>query len=243
MDPHLAARAIQSPGIQPRHDLASFDDTPAGQHLARLTADVELLLELQLHGFEGLPWQRFAEVLAAYGYQVMTAWIFTGQIYTKLRERKLGGSDMIAPRRPLSHAQAEELAGLVLGEAIPKFRDQVLRRHRWDAAKGATLKTFFIGQCLLRFPTLYRRWRREEFDDQALATGTIAERAAVEDPAGTVAARDLIHRESSRLPRTTAAVVTLESMGFAQAEIAELLQITEGAVESRLYRHRRTLEQ
>jgi hypothetical protein len=34
-----------------------------------------------------------------------------------------------------------------------------LLANRWDPKKGASIKTFFIGQCLIRFVNVYNRWR------------------------------------------------------------------------------------
>jgi hypothetical protein len=238
MNPDPVDRAARPQRLQPRRELVDFDTTPEGQHLARLTADVNLLLELQLHNFAGRPWDRFAEVLVAYGYQVMTAWIATGQIFSKLREKRITAADLIPARPPLTQDQVHELAGLVLGEAVPKFRDTVLRRNTWDASRGATLKTFFIGHCLLRFPTVYRRWRREELDRRVDAAAVVPDVVNSDDPAERAAARDTIAREVAQIPASTMSAVTLDSFGYTQAEIAELLQMSEGAVESRLYRHR-----
>jgi hypothetical protein len=40
------------------------------------------------------------------------------------------------------------LANLTVAFALQKFREQVLSPNRWDRTKGATLKTYFIVQCL-----------------------------------------------------------------------------------------------
>jgi hypothetical protein len=46
----------------------------------------------------------------------------------------------------------------------------VLRRQRWDYRKGASLRTYFIGQCLSRFANVYRRWYTNEQNNHYLAT-------------------------------------------------------------------------
>lgn len=130
------------------------------QNLQRLIADEELLLKLQLHGFTGRPWERFAHEMARYGIGVISSWIRRGVIYGKVKaltgfglERRDGWPDA-------------ELCGDIATDtvivALDYFRERVLRAGRWDASKGASLGTFFIGQCLYRFANAYTKALRAE---------------------------------------------------------------------------------
>lgn len=68
----------------------------------------------------------------------------------------------LVPRHALYDPEnADELANETVAVALNKFRDTNLRRHRWDSTRGATIKTYFIGQCLIRFPNIYRSWLAE----------------------------------------------------------------------------------
>jgi hypothetical protein len=45
-----------------------------------------------------------------------------------------------------------------------------LDEEEWDHRRGATLRTYFIGQCLIRFPNIYRRWLAGENRNRNLVT-------------------------------------------------------------------------
>ncbi len=66
--------------------------------------------------------------------------------------------------------------------ALNKFRDTVLRRHRWDSTRGATIKTYFIGQCLIHFSNIYRSWIAELHVARRQEPTDLAEHEAVRDP-------------------------------------------------------------
>ncbi|MGH2657485.1 MAG: hypothetical protein ACRDIZ_12445 [Actinomycetota bacterium] len=95
----------------------------------------------------------------AYAYQVLLAWILTGEVFGKCLAqglRGLGAGDQ--PR--MQRQDAEELAYDVVGQAVVAFRDRVLKPGRWAAEAGATLKTFFVGQVLIQFIPIYKSWLR-----------------------------------------------------------------------------------
>lgn len=50
--------------------------------------------------------------------------------------------------------------------ALDYFRERVLRAGRWDAGRGASLGTFFIGQCLYRFANVYNKALRAEINGE-----------------------------------------------------------------------------
>jgi len=43
--------------------------------------------------------------------------------------------------------EVEELTYETVSKALFHFRRDVLMKHAWDYRKGATLRTFFVGQC------------------------------------------------------------------------------------------------
>lgn len=59
--------------------------------------------------------------------------------------------------------------------ALIYFRDKVLMTHRWQASGGASLGTFFIGQCLYQFANIYRSALRAELERIDQATTPMAE--------------------------------------------------------------------
>jgi hypothetical protein len=89
----------------------------------------------------------------------MGAWIVTGHVFVKCREKGLAGDELLPPPNGIARDDALELANDTVSEALINFRDNVLAAGRWDASRGASLTTFFIGNCLLRFANVYRKWR------------------------------------------------------------------------------------
>jgi hypothetical protein len=140
------------------------------EHLQRLQADEDLLLALQLHEFTGRPWDRFSRELTRYGLGVLRAWIRHGTIYGKVKALtgyKLGRiEDWPDPQT------VEDLAADTVVAALIYFRDKVLKHHRWQSSGGASLGTFFIGQCLHQFANVYRSALRAELDRIHQATTT-----------------------------------------------------------------------
>lgn len=57
-----------------------------------------------------------------------------------------------------------------MAKALDRFRADVLLAKKWDYRKGASLRTYFIGQCLIRFANIYRRWWGGEVRNRAHLT-------------------------------------------------------------------------
>jgi DNA-directed RNA polymerase specialized sigma24 family protein len=217
-------------------DLAEFSDSDAARRLAVLEADKELVNRLMWAQYQGPEWRRFTEVLAQYGLQVMRAWIQSGVIFTRCSEKGFGGL------KPSNHSMddANGIAGETVAQAISAFRRNVLVPARWDPTKGASLKTFFVGQCLLQFSNVYRRWVRETQPapiNRELLAQELASAGSLPAP-GHV--RALLITTLEKLTEDSPEVIeALIEMGYDQVEIAELLHTTRRAIESKLYRHRR----
>jgi hypothetical protein len=137
----------------------------------RIADDVNLITWLALNGFEGPSYEEFASELAKYGFAVIKAWIMKGVIFVRCREKGLGGLAE-PPLGVLTERDvADELASETVAKALRHFRDDVLMTARWDAARGASIKTFFIGQCLIRFPNIYRSWLINEVRGDEILLG------------------------------------------------------------------------
>jgi DNA-directed RNA polymerase specialized sigma24 family protein len=236
--------------IVTRQELAAFEHRREAEHLARLEADQELINALQWAKFEGPGWQEMAMALAEYGLAVMTAWLTTGAIVNKCREKHLHGVEVL-PEEGLRPDDVDELANLVVGEALSSFRERVLKRGKWSSRKGASLKTYFVGHCCIRFIDVYRHWRTEEGD-----TPGARHRASafVRDPTSATAHRQGLSPEAEfirtfefdRLTSTICDPVTrqifiLKAQDYSEVAIAEALEMTLGAVKSRMYAYRKNL--
>jgi DNA-directed RNA polymerase specialized sigma24 family protein len=223
-------------------EIEEFRASPEAQRLARLEADQEILLRLSNEGFAGATWEALAFALVEYGYAVMIAWIVTGTVFVKIRERGLAGATLARPRDGIPHAEAEELARDTVAEAIINFRDRVLKTGRWDPALGASLATFFIGNCLLRFPNVYRHWYRiwetarlhSPLEDHESRPGRSDPEAQV---LGAMSASEAFRALDPRMQ----AIVFLEILGYSLKEAAHLTGASYKSVESRRRRARQQL--
>lgn len=132
------------------------------EHLERLRADVDTVLTLQLSNFADEAWEPLANALVEYGFAVMRAWIASERIFKELAVSRSFAKVSPPPEGWLTKEEAESMAGEVVTLALRAFRDDVLAKGVWDARRGASLSTFFVGQCKLQFPNVYRRWRDGE---------------------------------------------------------------------------------
>ena len=176
-----------------------------------------------------------------YALQIITAWIASGEIFSRCREKRLAGTQLSPELVERAALEADDLASDVVSDALLSFRDQVLKTHRWHAERGATLKTFFIGQCLIKFVPIIRTWRQAILR-QIPVEVVIDERAqdAEPGPATTTVERDSVRRLlEDVIDPTLRSILFLISQSFTHPEIAEILGLgSTKAVEARVYRHR-----
>ncbi|WP_244928549.1 sigma factor-like helix-turn-helix DNA-binding protein [Nocardioides sp. W7] len=208
----------------------------------RMAGDVDLVTVLALQNYEGPDYDYFATEMAKYGMAVFGAWIFHKTVFEKCRARGYG---LPALDRPFTSDEIDELKGETVAKALHHFRVDVLMKRKWDSTKGATLRTYFIGQCIIRFANIYRQWYGNEArfkngsrvdDDQflidVLGAGTANTAKAAID-------RSVIEQALAQVkdPRVKRAML-LTANGRSQAEIAAELNITVKAVERMLANER-----
>ncbi len=170
--PMPAAPAVQPP--RRAHDdeppqvphawLQDFERGEAARRLDRLTADQDLVTRLALQQYEGPEYDLFQTELAKYGLDVITGWLVRGVIFAKCKERGFGGLPALPGDSLRDRDTVAGLAGKTVAKALVHFRRDVLLRGRWLSSRGATLKTFFVGQCLIRFANIYRAWWTREVE-------------------------------------------------------------------------------
>jgi hypothetical protein len=225
---------------------ASSEDESADAHahLERVANDERIVATLEREDWQGPAWEEFAEALVAYAYQCLLGWIRSGLIVLRCRERGIPlPSGFVAP---LSEEEAEQLTEEVLAEAVLGFQE-LLRQGRWSREGGASLATFFVGQCITRFPNLYRVWLRDRGPMSWAPLSELDENSARVayarqiDPADAAIAAVELQTASDELDERTLHAVVLQELGYQVVEIAELLDDGPKAIEMALYHHRRRI--
>lgn len=229
----------------PAGALDDFDDSAEAQHVDRLEGDVDLHLTLALQGFQGPDYERFADVVARYGYAVIRGWLRSGLIYKRVRDLTGAGLQPAPVDALLRDDAADEVALEVVAHAVRAFREHVLLKKRWDPTKKASLKTYFVGQCLMQVPNVYRRWLAETRTwsdtraDQQLSE--LADRASGDprgDPAALAVQEAILAEALASIPNPrTRVALLLTAQGYDQTEIAEQIGTTRKAVERLIAKH------
>lgn len=149
--------------------------------------------------------------------------------------------------RPFTTDENDELTGETVAKALRHFRTDVLMKQRWDHRKGASLRTYFIGQCLIRFPNIYRRWRAGEVRNR-LETTEDEElldflRGGAKGPEKQVVAGITSSQAMASVkdPRVRKAM-HMRAQGWTQTDIAEVLGVTEKTVERMFANERQRLK-
>lgn len=235
------------PGVCPDEvvPLDWLDDPVLSEQAARidrLAADFDLVTTLSLQRFEGEDWDVFEEELAKYGLAVIGGWTRRGAIFRKYAERGFGG--LPEPFRDLTDDEVEELALETVSKALYHFKRDVLMKQRWDYRRGATLRTFFVGQCLSRFANVYRRWHKNEQNNRYLSTDDDELLADLGTSSGGTANRavDRVYAERALATvkdKRVEMAMRLTAADRSQADIAKILGVTEKAVERMLANERR----
>jgi hypothetical protein len=214
----------------------------------RRLADLVLMEELAASGFRGVAFDMFVTELAAYGIAALMAWMRTGQIARQCSTQGRPLADSLPER--WSRDDRLEIAVETTARALKHFIGEMLIPQRWDPSRGASLKTFFVGSCVLQFPNVYDVWRTEQrawCTVEVIEPGTEDTAAPVShgrcwsDPTAEDVIRRLLTKETLgaiKDSRTrTAAEMVMHGHRFAEA--GEAVGLSAAAVEGRLYRLRR----
>ncbi len=224
----------------------------ASQHLSheerleRLAHDADLVSDLRRDNFIGEDWDLFSNELARYGMAVIGGWMRHGLIATRFAQRKVTAVPLpqAAQRDPAAIAS---ITNETVAQALVRFRDNVLIPGVWDPNKGASVRTFFIGQCMWNYNNAVRRWTNNDlptanledpndaFDDVEVA-GRLT--AVEDDVVRSVTAEVLLRGASSQ---RAARALAMDACRYTNPEIAADLGMTVDAVASLLKRERRRL--
>jgi DNA-directed RNA polymerase specialized sigma24 family protein len=220
----------------PESWLQEREHLSAAERVDRLAGDYELVTSLAWAGFEGPDYDRFATELARYGLAVIGGWIRRGLIIARCRERGFGGLPEPPTRAFDDPDTVEELANETVGKALHHFRKDVLLTGKWDCRRGASLRTYFIGQCLIRFANIYRLWLRVERSWSHIpadhTTLDVLERQQAAGPEDRVIDLAQVQRALGAVANPTVRhVLVLHAAGLSHREIGKQLNVSEKTVE------------
>jgi DNA-directed RNA polymerase specialized sigma24 family protein len=215
---------------------------PGAKNIDRLAADLDLITTLALSGFTGRDYDYFASELAKYGVAVISGWIRRGVIFAKVRSRGFGGLPGAPDGAFADEDVIADLTHETVAKALRQFRQDVLLRKQWDSTRGATIRTFFIGQCLIRFANVYRTWWNRQPQARVMPTDLDSIRLmadnAVDSPEHqTVNRQEILRGLRLATNDNVRRALTLTADGFTQREIATELAVTEKAVERMINNH------
>lgn len=210
---------------------------PDDEHLDRLAGDAALVAALRERGFAGPEYDYVQDEFIRYGVAVLAGWMRRGSIASMCAQKRLRGVPAEVERQ-FDYDTALELAGESVARAVDPFREKVLLPGKWDPSRGAALKTFFIGQCLIQFVNVAKAWVRHELpvferDVELEPEQDLTEQArAVEDD---VIRDRMAHSALAAVARPEARrALVLQAMGFTVPDIAMELDMTVKAVERML---------
>ncbi len=240
-----AGSRVGSARIQPPVDVGrdEDDDLPADEVLDRQLGDAELLLELQLSRYAPDKWMPVANEFARYGYNVIAGWIRTGEVFGQVA--RATGHQLRRPDRPLDDDAIVTLTTDTVVAALDAFLVNVLMKNKWNLAGGASLKTFFIGQCKFQFRNVYRSWYRAEhrlrklhlIDDvhrfEAVTGQSVEADAPLMLHETALAALGAVSTDRARL------AMAMHSIGYSHAEIADELGVSNAKSVENLIGHQR----
>lgn len=193
----------------------------AEEHEARLRYDAETVFQLQLNAWSDRTWAPVAEALAEYGYAVMVGWLYTGRVYGEVSA--IGKPVPPCPSSWLDDHTIQSLANEVVARAIRKFK-AVLMDNAWKSDRGASLATYFVGQCKIQFPNVYRSWHAEEKRRRELGVLYDTERVSREDPEAVAVGRGSAASILDQMPPLVADVFRLKYLeGYSYAEISDMV--------------------
>lgn len=192
-----------------------------------------------------IDWDAVREDLASYGHGVLRGWIKNGSIFARVRglaDIALGGAAELTQ----DPEAASELAGITVAVSLDCFHQKLKDGTGWHPQRGASMKSYFVGQCLLCFPNEYRRWLRECRAGFCPAIGA-GGREALEvidlpDDRPGPAQLAVLNSEVAELlrnaPERVRVALSYTAIGYSQREIASLFGTTPKGIEMLLRRYR-----
>uniref|UniRef100_UPI003F499460 RNA polymerase sigma factor n=1 Tax=Actinoplanes sp. CA-084688 TaxID=3239901 RepID=UPI003F499460 len=198
----------------------------------RRVEDEALVNYLAQREFCGPEYDAFKDRLVRYGFGVCLGWIKSGMMHKQCKDRGMG-----LPPFPEAFELQDyrDLATDTVVDGFDLFRRIALVGRKWDAGRGASLTTYYIGACVRAFPNAYRRSCKVFFPVGFDLSDQIIEFAGggVDDR---VHNRELLARIKNGLMPGEWTALSMRHEGHTYAEIAAVLGVTEKAVDGLVQR-------
>jgi hypothetical protein len=218
--------------------------------LAEEEAVVAALAEVE---FGGALWHAFAEELAVYAFPRIWGMILSGEIYQECARKGIH-YDLRLPDN-ITREDACEIAAETTARALVSFRT-LLRRGGWVPTAGASLTTFFLGQCLWRFSNEARRWRNHNEGGPTAEVSLDDDNTTVADPwdpdpysdlLALAANRDEVYRimhlaDHPGVHRRIQEILSCRAAGLSESQTAEELGMSRKGIQGALYRFRKLVQ-
>ncbi|WP_433329481.1 hypothetical protein [Spirillospora sp. CA-294931] len=223
-------------------DLPEGVDLDRHRRTERLLGDAQKVRELAAAGFTGPAMEVVKGELAEYAIAVLMAWTRNGEIMKRTRARGRPISVVEYGPGRWEYEDRLELAIETTARALDYFVDTALAGGRWDPRKGAALKTYFVGACVLQFPNVYAVWAREQnqWARHIEASDEPDEPTSPHNPTSDTALEPIVRNELLRLldDPVTRRAAELIADGVPLKDAAAAVDLTATALQNRLYRLR-----
>jgi hypothetical protein len=173
-----------------------------------------------------------------YGYTVLVVWGCTGTLGRRVARHGGAGRSRVPIDLRLDKDQAHALATEVLIVARERFRTKSL--PRWRPSGGASLRSYFIGRCLIDLPDVYQGWHTREVRPLPVDATWVDDGRYGTRPDEQAEAHVLADRVLDLDPDLCCAL-RLQAQGQGLREIAEIVGSTPAAVRSQMYRARQRI--
>ncbi|MFI9597851.1 hypothetical protein [Nonomuraea sp. NPDC052265] len=216
--------------------------TAAGWAAEHLKDGAVWVDRLQRAGLDSGVAKALSSHVFAYAWPTLLKKIHTREIIEDCKARfKRTLVDFTSSEREVLRSSRDQRATLAVGTmlaAIDPFLEAVYA-GRWEPGY-ASLPSFFVGACINHFPGTFKKWRdeRQELLVGLASDATLQLRTPVDSPFERVELDDTIQIILDGSDIDTRTMCVMIGLGYTRAEVAAHLQMSEGAVNQRLWRLR-----
>ena len=236
---------FRNEGRHKRKSTAAWaQSTKPSEESERLAGDRELYEVLREQGFQGRDYDDFEIELMGYGFACIKKWILTRELLSKCQEKlRFVPTEEEVRLDLLTPDETEEIAQDIVVEAVLGFRKDALVGGKWSPTGGASLKTFFVGRCLIEACKAMEQ-RARELERTTRYIQEVEDAELLELPSRKMSLEtqfeldDELRRVAGLLSAKELEVTRLHTVGLSAKEIADRLGMLPRNVNKTLERTR-----